>query len=231
MKKLFALLVLSITCIASPCAVYADIFLSIASTDAVFEEGSGIREVKILGRSNAADSLIGLTADLKASQGARFSFVSAVQFNQDNIDQDPLSPTFGLLVTSGPSYTKYFSELGFVGFNNLNRGGGSSIAIGAGDNTVANMSLEYNNPQLYPATDTPIGKLRVDITGLVPGAYQIAFTDILASGPTAQVNSPLPTATGFFTVVSAVPEPTSFALVVGTMLVGCSARRRREAVA
>jgi len=226
MKKLFALLVLTVGSVAIQSSLYADIFLSIASTDASFQEGSGIREVKILGRSNAADRLIGLTADLKGSGGTRFSFVSATQFNEDNIDKDPLSPTFDQVITSGPFYTKYFSENGFVGFNNINRGGGSSIAILAGDNTVANMSLEYNNAQLFPATDTPIGKLRIDITGLALGSYSIAFTDIVANNATTQVPSPLPTSAGFFTIV--VPEPTSFALVVGAMVVGFSARRRRE---
>lgn len=228
MKKLVCIVALSFACFASQSALYADIFLSLDSASATFVQGSGIRDVRILGRSNAVDQLIGLTADFKGNGGAIFNFVSATQFNQDNIDQDPMSPTFGLLVTSGPFYTKFFSESGFVGFNNINRAGGSSIAIGVGDNTVASMSLEYNNPQTFPAVATPLGKLRVDITGLAPGNYPINFTDAVANGAASQI--PSPSTNGFFTI-TAIPEPTSFALVVGAMLVGISARRRREIAA
>ncbi len=224
MKKFVAAVAFSLACFASQAALYADIILSL--NNPVLQQGSGIREVLILGRSDATDQLIGLTADFKGTGGAIFSFVSSTQFNQDNIDQDPMSPTFGLLVTSGPYYTKYFSESGFVAFNNINRAGGSSIAIDNSDNTIAYMSLEYNNNQLFPATATPIGKLRVDITGLGPGTYPINFTDVFANGPVGPVNAS--STNGSFSII---PEPTSFALVVGTMIVGCSARRRRELVA
>jgi hypothetical protein len=200
-----------------------------------FVEGMGIREIDILARSTAPGSerLLALVADLKVTN-AVFSFVSSTDFIADNYDPDPLSPTFGQWFSSGPRYTRLFNESDYIGFGNIDKDGGSSLmsdsilvgSVFVPDPTTARLNLEFNEPQLFPDVDTPLGKLRVDITNLAPGQYPIDFTFAFADG-TNMAEIPSRTNNGFFTI-SVIPEPTSLALLVGSTLVVCLRRPRRS---
>ncbi len=204
----------------------ADLVLSFES-NVRFMENSGVQELLILARSNNADQLIGLTVDFKLQGGAQFSFVPAADFNRDNIDQDTTSPSFGQIVTSGPDYTKFFSEVGFIGFNNINRSG-SSLAIAPADATIANLSLEYINPQTFPVGTTPFGKLRIDTTGLTQGEYPIQITDIFASSNSSTMPRINASSLNGSFVVTAVPEPGTIAWSSILLSVGLFGRRRTK---
>jgi hypothetical protein len=198
-----------------------------------FEQGSGIREVNVLARSTdpTADRLYALSIDLTVKD-AVFSFVSQEEFNADNYDPDPLSPTFGQWFTSGPRYTKLFNESDYVGFGNLNKQGGSYLqfntkiegGVPVPDPSTAALSLEFESPQTFPDSDTPLAKLRLDITNLVPGEYPIGFAFVFADG-TLMAEIPSRSSDGFFTIL-AVPEPNTLSLVVGTWLGALLTRRR-----
>ncbi len=205
----------------------AEIVLSLES-GLTFAEGTGIREVDILARSTAPanDRLFALAADLKVTN-AVFSFISSTEFIADNYDPDPLSPTFRQWFSSGPRYTRLFNEANYIGFGNINKDGGSylisdSMLVGSvfvPDPTTARLSLEFNEAQLFPQSNTPVGKLRVDITNLAPGQYPIDFTFLFAEGM-SMAEIPSSSSSGFFTI-SAVPEPTSLALfVLASVFVG-----------
>jgi hypothetical protein len=212
----------------------AEIVLSV-EPGLVFAAGSGIREINLLARSTspATDRLLALAADLKVTD-AVFSFVPTNEFIADNYDPDPLSPTFRQWFSSGPRYTRLFNESDYIGFGNINKDGGSSLvsdsilvgSVFVPDPTTARLSLEFDNAQLFPETDARLGKLRVDITNLAPGQYPIDFTFIFADG-TMMNEIPSRSSNGFFTI-AAIPEPTSIALLGGTLLITSIHRSARS---
>ncbi|MCY2977367.1 MAG: PEP-CTERM sorting domain-containing protein [Planctomycetota bacterium] len=118
-----------------------------------------------------------------------------------------------------------FGGLGFLGAGNIN-GPSSSFTIDAADSTnrTANLSLDFVSSQLFGSTDQRIATLSIDTTGVGAGTYNILGLNFdTGSGGAHRVNN------GSFTV-SAVPEPTSIALlsVVAVGVLGRKVLRRRK---
>lgn len=233
MKKLFAALTLSLWFVANHTGAHAAIQLSF-DPNATFTQGSGIREVSFLARSTNPidDQLFSITVDFQVT-GATFSLVSDTDFVADNYDPNPMSPTFGRWFSSGLGYTKLFNEADYIGFENLNKEGGSFLRTKTilvaqnlvSDPTAAALSLEFNDPRDFPDVATRLGKLRIDISGLATGQYPIDFTRIQAYGVSTTI-VPSSSMNGFFTI-TAIPEPTSFTMVLGVLLLGIISRQSR----
>lgn len=98
---------------------------------------------------------------------------------------------------------------GFLGEGNLQ--GTSFLGRDPADatNRTVNLSLDFTNPQLFPGADQRIATLNIDTTGLGAGTYNVFIVPgslATQGGTTSQgVN-------GSF-IISAVPEPTSIALL------------------
>jgi hypothetical protein len=119
-----------------------------------------------------------------------------------------------------------FGGAGFLGAGNINAAT-SSLGLDPTDatNRTANFSLDFVANQLFGSTDQRIATLNIDKTGVAAGTYAINGLnfDTGSGGQHTVVN-------GSFTIVSAVPEPTSIALlsvVVGGAM-GRKVLRRRK---
>ena len=145
--------------------------------------------VNVLALGNAADSGIVTTADFSLSGG---------------IFTGPNAGTFGLT--------------GMIGNGNINAAG-SSFLRDPGNSSLANLSIEFNTSQLFPAGDQLFATLAIDTTGLAGGTYNINITNADLDGNPGTFSG------GTFTI-TAVPEPTSI-LTAGFGLVGLWYGRRR----
>lgn len=101
-----------------------------------------------------------------------------------------------------------FGLAGFLGAGNIN-GANSSLGLDPADatNRTANFSLDFTANQLFGAADQRIATLNIDTTGVAAGTYAINGIgfDTGSGGAHTVFN-------GSFTI-SAVPEPTSIALL------------------
>ncbi len=120
-----------------------------------------------------------------------------------------------------------FGSPGFVGAGNL---AGSTLFVrGAGNNPlVANLSLDFSADQPLPGADSPIATFNIDITGLAPGFYPINFTGTTADSSVLPLQSS--GVNGGFTILAAIPEPTSM-LLLGVSISSLAIARRRRTVA
>jgi len=160
-----------------------------------FPVGSGTVSIDVFARSTASESTDFLNGDIR-------------------LNANGLQGRF----TPGSSGT--FGGAGFLGAGNLNA---SSSFFPNVNRTSANLNLDFNVAQLFPATDQRIATLSIDTTGVGIGTYIITGANFATlAGTTSSVN-------GSFTLVTAVPEPSTFLLLGGAGLVGvCIACRRRK---
>ncbi len=122
---------------------------------------------------------------------------------------------FQISAGSIPSTAGEFDLNGMVGQGNI-QAPPASLFLGAGDTST--LSLDFTNPQLFPAIDTVIARMFIDTTGLTVGVYNINVLGVASEAGGAGVN-------GTFTI-SAVPEPSTFALVGLTSISLVGIRRR-----
>ncbi len=187
---------------------------------ASFVEGSGVQEVIIRARSNSNDFVGGLTLDFALPDGGTFSFVSQQDFVNDNID-----PNTQTTVTSGPFYTRRFNEADYIGFGVIDKSGSYLVIDPAPNATLGSLSLDFGNSNiLFPNSFQPLGKLRIDVTGLAIGPYTIQVLDGTAfgTGPIA-VNS----TNGTFNI-TAIPEPSTLALLLTSGVSLIAYHRRKQ---
>ncbi len=78
---------------------------------ATFVEGSGLQDLVVRIRSDAADVLTGISLEVGLTNGGVFSLISRSQFESDNVDPNTLQT-----VSSGPNYTRLFNESNYFGF-------------------------------------------------------------------------------------------------------------------
>lgn len=145
--------------------------------------------VNVFALGDAADTGIVSTADFALSGG---------------IFTSPNAGTFGLA--------------GMIGNGNINAAG-SSFTRDPGNNSLANLSIEFNVSQLFPAANQLFATLAIDTTGLADGTYNINITN-------ADLDGNIGTFSGGTFTINAVPEPTSI-LTAGVGLVGLWYGRRR----
>lgn len=141
---------------------------------------------------------------------------------------DVVIADFGLTQGSFSAVAGTFGEAGFLGAGNFQ--GTSFLGRDPADatNRTVNLSLDFTNPQLFPSSDQRLATLNIDTTGLAAGTYNVFVVpgSLATQGGTTSSFS-----NGSFTLISAVPEPTSIALlsvVVGGVLGRKVLRRRKD---
>lgn len=126
-------------------------------------------------------------------------------------------------VSGGANFTDpagTFGQPGQVGAGNVD-----PASAFVGQSNQAYLSLDFTTSQTIPTTFQEIVTVSFDTTGLAPGTYDVSFLDIQAQGSGYSGTG------GSFTIAAtAVPEPTSFALV-GLAGAGAYIWRRRRQVA
>ena len=90
-----------------------------------------------------------------------------------------------------------------IGAGNLNP---VSAFVGGGTQDAA-LSMDFSAAQLFPASDTLIATLLIDVDGLTPGFYSVTSSFFVDGDDIAT-----PGVSGGFTI-SAVPEPSAAALL------------------
>ncbi len=102
----------------------------------------------------------------------------------------------------GGGFTKtgQLGQATWIGAGNLQ--GTSFFVFDSGDPSLALVSLDFKNSQPFPTTDQLLLRLAINTTGLASGNY----------GITVNSNASSTTSLGPFTI-SAVPEPTSLAII------------------
>jgi PEP-CTERM motif len=120
-----------------------------------------------------------------------------------------LTADFQLSAGVFPTAAGSFNQAGMVGAGNIQAPPISQF-VSAGNNS-ATLSLDFTNPQLFPAADAVLARMFIDTTGLGIGTYNILVTSIATQVASSSVN-------GTFTI-TAVPEPSSLILIgVATLL-------------
>lgn len=114
-----------------------------------------------------------------------------------------LTADFQLAAGVFPVAAGEFGQAGMVGVGNIQDPPASQF-ISAGNNS-ATLSLDFTNVQPFPATDTLIGRMFIDTTGVAEGTHNIQVTSFATQVASSSVN-------GSFTI-TAVPEPSSLCLM------------------
>lgn len=109
-----------------------------------------------------------------------------------------------------------FGGAGFIGAGNLQ--GTSSFLRDAGDSRVGNLSLDFTALQALPTVDGLLATLSINTAGLAAGTYTIVGENFATLAGNNNVSN------GSFTIITAVPEPTSMALL-GIAAGGLAVRR------
>jgi hypothetical protein len=111
-----------------------------------------------------------------------------------------------------------FGFAGAIGAGNLQ--GTSSFLVDGSDATgrTSNLSLDFTAPQLFPNADTLIARLAINTNGAAAGTFNITGANFATLAGVNTVNA------GSFSIITAVPEPTSMALV-GLVFGGIAGRR------
>jgi hypothetical protein len=191
----------------------ADVIIDLEPATYVAE--SGIQEMVIRARTNANDSVLGISVNFALPSGGQFAFVTQTEFENDNFD-----PVTMQTVTSGPNYTRYFNEVGYIGFGNIDKSGSFLQIDPAPDSTLGYLALEFNSLEALSNSFTPLGKLRINVNGLSVNSYAVNITDAFA---VSSGNLPVSFSNGSFNIV-AVPEPASLAFL-GIALTASLGRR------
>ncbi len=111
-----------------------------------------------------------------------------------------------------------FGQPGMVGAGNIQAPPASQF-VSAGNNS-ATLSLDFTNPQLFPAANTLLGRMFIDTTGVAIGTYSIQVTSFATQVASSSTN-------GSFTI-TAVPEPGSLCLVGIASLWALHKRRKSQ---
>lgn len=114
-----------------------------------------------------------------------------------------LTADFQLSAGVFPTTAGVFGQAGMVGAGNIQDPPASQF-VSAGNNS-ATLSLDFTNAQLFPATDTLLGRMFINTNGVATGTYNIQVTSFSTQASSNSVN-------GSFTI-STVPEPGSLCLV------------------
>jgi hypothetical protein len=114
-----------------------------------------------------------------------------------------LTADFQLAAGVFPATAGVFGQPGMVGSGNIQDPPASQF-VSAGNNS-ATLSLDFTNAQLFPATNTLLGRMFIDTTGLAQGTYSIQVTSFATQVASSSTN-------GSFTITT-VPEPGSLCLV------------------
>lgn len=175
--------------------VCADIMLTTTS-GLSFAQNSGIHSFQLFGKSAPTDPAI-------------TSLISTITID---------SGTSGLGIFTSPiSFTSNFNP------SNLNAA--STGSIDSLDARIANLSLDFNAPQLIPSVSPGVlGTFNFNVNGLGPGFYSILLTENNSDGVgVTGVN-------GQFEIVS-IPEPSVLgATVIGIGIIFFRWRRDRSSI-
>jgi hypothetical protein len=112
---------------------------------------------------------------------------------------------------------------GMIGFETA--GSSTSFLRDPSRLNTASASIEFQPDVRFPNSDQLIATLSIDPSGLALGDYPIRFLAVdsqSAIGSVVSVGQ-----SGYFRIVSTVPEPGSFAFVSGASLCAWLSRRRR----
>lgn len=143
---------------------------------------------------------------------ANFQLNTGVQAVDFFVRSDAADSTLFLTVdfelSSGvfPTAAGVFDQPGMVGFGNIQPPPGSQF-VSSGNNS-ATLSLDFTNPQLFPAVDTVLARIFIDTTSFGIGTYGIRVTSVASQVDLSATSS----GNGSFTI-SAVPEPGSLCLI------------------
>ncbi len=129
-----------------------------------------------------------------------------------------LSVDFQISAGTIPVTAGEFDLNGMVGQGNI-QAPPASLFVGNGTD-ISTLSLDFTNAQLFPDVDTVIARMFIDTTGLAVGVYDINVLGVASQAGGSGVN-------GTFTI-SAVPEPSTFALVGLTAFSLVGIRRRNR---
>jgi len=211
MRKSFWLVFLVAQCLTASQSQAGLIFTAVAGT----QVGENI-PLNLFARSTAGESLFSLdinTIKLSAGTFVQTSPTSSI----------PNNPSFGSLFT------------GTVASANVNLG--SYLAFDpVVDRTLGYLSISYNAAQPIPSSDGLIASWNINTAGISGGTVGLTLagfipTDSTFANPTVSFNGG--DAAGNYTfAVTAVPEPTSMALLAVVGIVGIAYRRfRKNAIA
>jgi len=208
MKKLLWIVVIVAQCLTASQSNAALVFTAMAGT----QVGENI-PVSLFARATAGESLNALDiGTIKLSAG---TFVQT-------------SPTSS--IPGNPSFGSLFA--GTIGSANINLN--SYLAFNpTTDQTLGFASISYNNAQPIPASDGLIANWNINTAGITTGSVSLTLADFLAFDSTF-ANPTVSFAGGnlagsYSFAVTAVPEPTSMALVAVIGIVGIAVRRFRKA--
>lgn len=131
-------------------------------------------------------------------------------------------------VSNGADFTSppgTYGQPGQVGEGNLHS---ASDFATFNENANSYLSLDFLIPQAIPTTLQELATVSFSTAGLSPGVYTVSFLDISAqNGSFGQEFIGMPASFTITSDVTAVPEPTSFALV-GLAGVGALVWHRRQ---
>ncbi|MEL6107424.1 MAG: PEP-CTERM sorting domain-containing protein [Planctomycetota bacterium] len=163
-------------------------------------------------------------ADQTVTQGTVGAEIDVLIRSDAGDDPIAIGADFEILNAAFADPPGVFDQPGF--YNEGNYNSVSAIQADANNTSIVAMSLDIDNPLAISASNVLLARLFVDSQGLAPGTYDINVSNAFVLN--SDGSTPATTGVGgTLTIIAAIPEPSSSA-VVGAAIGLLVMRRRRR---